>query len=148
MTDFENNTNDSQAIANTTDNPLQPSTSMTMVSINDISFTVEIANTDETRANGLMHRESLPAKTGMWFIFDASDNYSFWMKDTLIPLDIIFVDDQMTIVDIIYDTTPQSTELLSSNTEFQFVLELNAHEANEYGIEIGNTVTLHLGNQK
>lgn len=112
----------------------------------DIPITVnaEIADDPQERAMGLMNRASLPAGQGMLFVFDDSAPRSFWMKDTLISLDIIFISADFEIVDI---TTmePCKTLICSSyvsNGSAQYVLEVNAGFADEHGIEKGNKVVV------
>ena len=63
------------------------------------AYRVEIAATPESRAQGLMYRESLPANTGMIFLFDGEGAHHFWMKNTMIPLDIIYEDDTLLVVE-------------------------------------------------
>jgi len=113
--------------------------------IGDHDFSAEIAKSDAERAKGLMGRESLAKNFGMWFEFPQMGNYKFWMKDTMIPLDLLFIDSDMKVVDIIKNTSPNSTETLSSSAPFQYVLELNAGAADEDEIKIGDTVEKRIG---
>lgn len=113
-------------------------------------FKVEIAETDAERAHGLMQRESLPADQGMWFVFPRTVEPlegRFWMKDTKIPLDIIFVDETMKVVCVIENTVPESTELLSSSASFRYVLEVTAGTAEKFGIKAGDEVKRAIGSQ-
>ena len=70
------------------------------VEIGEQKFEVEIANTNESRQKGLMFRESLEKNKGMLFVFDYEEKHSFWMKNTLLPLDIIWISKDKKIVDI------------------------------------------------
>jgi len=106
--------------------------------------TVEIAQTEEERAKGLMGRDSLPENHGMWFIFPTTVQDSFWMKDTKISLDILFVSEEGKIVDIISNTTPFSTDLLTSQVTYRYVLEVNAGFAASHVIAKGDKITISL----
>lgn len=105
---------------------------------------VEIARSDEERARGLMRRESLPENQGMWFIFPEEVQDPFWMKDTLISLDIIFVGSDNKVVDIIANTTPQSTDLLTPKARYRSVLEVNAGFSAKRGIRVGDSAELKI----
>ena len=90
-------------------------------------FTVEIADTPTEREKGLMNRESMAENHGMLFIFLASDFYNFWMKNTLIPLDIIWLDDQMNVVRIL-TAQPCETdfcEIYKPGALAKYVVEFN-----------------------
>ena len=99
------------------------------LTINDQTFQITVRDTPAERAQGLMHRPSMPENEGMWFVFDDPGIYSFWMKNTLIPLDIIWVDEAFVIVDIqaaapcpiTADDCPRYTP----KARAQYVLELN-----------------------
>ncbi|MBI4126833.1 MAG: DUF192 domain-containing protein [Deltaproteobacteria bacterium] len=110
-----------------------------------VNVTVEIAQTDEERARGLMGRESLPNNNGMWFAFADDVEDRFWMKDTTIPLDIIFVGSDNKIVDLIQNTVPLSTELLGSRTPYRYVLEVNAGFVADHGLRVGDQAQLRIG---
>ena len=75
-------------------------TSLTPVTVNDETFYVEVAKNDQEREKGLMDRKSMAADEGMLFIFEEMDQHNFWMKNTLIPLDMVWIDGNKTVVDI------------------------------------------------
>ncbi|MFC6656249.1 DUF192 domain-containing protein [Roseibium salinum] len=104
-------------------------------------FVAEIAATSEQRARGLMFREEMAADHGMLFIFEGESNRSFWMKNTPLPLDIIYIDAAGRIVSIAADTTPFSEAVIPSGAPARFVLELNAGTAEKIGIERGDQVS-------
>lgn len=128
--------------------PTTPGTMATIV-VGQASFNVWIAESDEDRAKGLMKRESLPENQGMWFVFPVSENYSFWMKDTLIPLDWIFVDvdgsGQMKVVDIKADNKPKDETLYAPKAPFRYALEINAGQAAKLGLKVGDAVQVRIG---
>lgn len=111
---------------------------------NGVSKTVraEIADTVELRTKGLQKRESLGEDEAMWFVFDQEVRSSFWMKDTLIALDLIFVDSDMNVVDIIVDASPMTTTPLMSQRPYRYVLEVPAGFVNKNTIIIGNKVSI------
>ncbi len=121
------------------------SKALATIIVGSTPFSVEIAETDEEKARGLMNRESLPENSGMWFIFDRPVRESFWMKDTLIPLDIIFVGEDMRIVHIKENAVPKSLEMISSSTPYMYVLEINAGKVAEQGIKEGDEVQKKIG---
>ena len=107
-----------------------------------IHVSVEVAATDETRALGLMYRRELPELHGMLFLFPRQEPLSFWMKNTPLPLDILFIDSSLTIVSIARNTTPFSEKLLPSEKPAQFVLEVNGGFCQRHGIAVGDRVEL------
>lgn len=124
--------------------PTTPGTVGTIV-VGETPFSVEYAVTDEEKAKGLMNRESLPDDYGMWFVFSHPVEEQFWMKDTLIPLDIIFVGENMKVVHISESAVPKSLEMISSPVPFMYVLEINAGKSAEYGLEVGDNVEKRIG---
>jgi uncharacterized membrane protein (UPF0127 family) len=104
-------------------------------------FTVEIARTPEQQAQGLMHRQSLAPDRGMLFPYDPPQDASFWMKNTLIPLDIIFIRADGTIARIAENTVPLSLEPVSSLEPVGAVLEIAGGRAAELGIQAGDKVS-------
>ena len=105
---------------------------------------VEIADTDEQRAQGLMNRESLPDDAGMMFVYFEPSQAGFWMKNTLIPLSVAFIDEEETITQII-DMEPCKQELCPSyapKSAYVAALEVNQGMFDEWGIDVGDTVRL------
>ncbi|HKX89908.1 MAG TPA: DUF192 domain-containing protein [Sphingopyxis sp.] len=98
-------------------------------------FRIEIARTDEEQARGLMFRTSLPADSGMLFPFPKPKIASFWMKNTLIPLDMIFIRADGSIDRIAENTIPESLEPVVSGGEVSAVLELPGGTAARLGID-------------
>jgi uncharacterized protein len=107
-------------------------------------FAIEIAETPEQMEQGLMYRESLPPDAGMLFAFPAPTVARFWMKNTLIPLDMLFVDDAGKIVNIHERAVPQSLEAISAAAPVKAVVELNGGTAARLGIKPGDTVQYKL----
>ena len=103
-------------------------------------FTVEVARTPEEQTYGLMNRASLAADRGMIFPYDPQIAVAFWMKNTLIPLDIIFIAPGGKILNIAANTTPMSLEPVPSAGPVEAVLELAGGRAAELGIEAGDQV--------
>lgn len=101
-------------------------------------FIIEIADTPEKQKQGLMYRESMYDYQAMLFVNDKADNQSFWMKNTYLPLDIIFIGSDSTIVSISENTTPFSEEKLLSEGPAQFVMEVNAGQASVNNLKKGD----------
>jgi uncharacterized protein len=101
---------------------------------------IEIAATEYAREKGLMNRTSMNENQGMLFIFDYPKVESFWMKNTVIPLDMIFVDSNNRIVHIGYNAVPFSEALISSEKPALYVVEVNAGYCKKYNINIGNKI--------
>ncbi|WP_106639998.1 DUF192 domain-containing protein [Allosphingosinicella vermicomposti] len=104
------------------------------------AFRVEVARTSDEQAKGLMFRDTLPGDEGMIFPFPSPRMASFWMKNTFIPLDIIFIRADGTIANIAENTTPQSLEPVGSIEPVAAVLELAGGRARTLGIEAGDKV--------
>ena len=105
------------------------------------AFEVEIANTPETRARGLMFRRSLPADGGMLFDFAPGEtDVSMWMKNTYIPLDMVFIRANGTIRHIAENTTPFSEATISSRGPVKAVLEVAGGTCQRLGIAAGDRV--------
>lgn len=104
------------------------------------SFAVEVAATAEEQAQGLMHRTELGPNDGMIFPRTPARQASFWMKNTVIPLDIIFVGDDGKILNIAANTTPLSLDPVESAGPVVLVFEIAGGRAAELGIEAGDLV--------
>jgi uncharacterized membrane protein (UPF0127 family) len=104
------------------------------------SFRVEVADTMEAQRKGLMFRTELPADEGMIFPYDGTTAEAFWMKNTVIPLDIIFIGPDHKISNIGAMATPYSLDPIYSVGSVLGVLELRGGRAAELGIEPGDTV--------
>jgi uncharacterized protein len=102
------------------------------------SFTVEIARTPAQMERGLMFRDRLAPDRGMLFLYETEQPVSFWMKNTLIPLDLIFADSSGRILQIAQRAVPLSTELISSEQPVRAVLEVNGGTAARLGIAVGD----------
>jgi uncharacterized membrane protein (UPF0127 family) len=90
------------------------------------TFEVEVVSSPEDRARGLMFRQSLAPDRGMLFIFEATEVHPFWMKNTLIPLDMIFMDGSGAVLGTIRNAVPKSEESRSIGVPSRFVLEVAA----------------------
>ncbi|MCB5230416.1 MAG: DUF192 domain-containing protein [Candidatus Cloacimonas sp.] len=101
------------------------------------SIDIEIADTDETRLQGLMYRTVLLQNQGMLFIFPRTEIVSMWMQNTYIPLDMIFVRENKTVSEIITASTTHSERFLISEEECRYVIEVNAGFAEANGIREG-----------
>jgi uncharacterized membrane protein (UPF0127 family) len=102
---------------------------------------IEIADTPAKRTLGLMYRRSLPQDAGMLFIFESSGPLSFWMKNTYIPLDMIFADEGKTIVSIAKNTVPLSEALIPSGKNAMYVVEVNAGFCDKHGIRTSDLIS-------
>ena len=103
-------------------------------------FTVEIADTDELRERGLMFRQRLPEDQGMLFDFGEPRQIAMWMKNTYIPLDMVFVRANGTVAYIAENTTPKSLEPIGVQEPVLSVLELAAGTAKRIGLRSGDMV--------
>ncbi len=117
------------------------------VELSGRSFGVEIADTREKQALGLMYRDTMPADQGMLFIFPNEAPRSFWMKNTRISLDIMYFDKDLKLVSISANTPPcrvSRCPAYPSSGPTQYVLELNAGIAKELGVSPGDRLTIEL----
>ena len=115
------------------------------VEIGGERYSVEVADDDAERARGLMFRDAMPAGHGMLFIHEREEPQSYWMKNTRIPLDILYFDDERRLVSQQRDVPPCSLgnacPSYPSNAPARYVLELNAGEAQRLGLRDGAVIT-------
>ncbi|KIC44471.1 hypothetical protein RA28_16290 [Ruegeria sp. ANG-S4] len=102
-----------------------------------IRFDIEVARTPQERSRGLMFREQLPTRAGMLFVFDPPQRVAFWMKNTLIPLDMIFTDRTGTVTHVHEGAIPGDLTPIDGGDSVYTVLEINAGLAARYGIRPG-----------
>jgi uncharacterized membrane protein (UPF0127 family) len=107
----------------------------------DHTFTIEIADTVEERARGLMYRRELADDAGMLFDFKEEERASFWMRNTYIPLDMLFIEEDGTIESIAERTIPFSEKSVLSKGPVRYVLEINGGRSDALGIEAGDVVS-------
>ena len=103
-------------------------------------FSVEISHDPAERAKGLMFRRELPENAGMLFLYDQPQPAAMWMKNTIIPLDMIFIAAGGKVHRIVSHTVPHSTEAIASEGDVVAVLELNAGQADKMALRIGDKV--------
>lgn len=108
---------------------------------------VEIADTESTRSRGLMFRERLAPNEGMIFVFDEPGEHAFWMKNTLIPLDMLWLDGAKSILHIAHSVPPCKadpcpTYAPAAGARASFVVELESGFANRHGVKIGDRVAV------
>ena len=127
-------------IASVTACQAEPKVTITTKDGRTVSFVVEIADTPSKREMGLQYRRDLAADRGMIFLFPAESQQSFWMKNTPLPLDMIFINRERKIVGIIEQTVPFSLDPRSVTAPSQFVLEINGGLAKRHGIKAGDAV--------
>lgn len=115
---------------------------LAMMQVGEEPVKVELATTEEAQIRGLMERMIMPRNMGMLFIFEDLKPRSFWMKNTKIPLDILYLDDQGVIVDIIQAEPCKHDPCSSypSRAPAKYVLELNAGMAEVFGVGIGDSL--------
>jgi uncharacterized membrane protein (UPF0127 family) len=105
-----------------------------------VTIDIEIADTDYDRQLGLMKRNEMREREGMLFIFPDNDIKSFWMRNTLIPLDMLFVNSEKKIVTIHKNTKPLSDQSYHSTAPAVYVVEVNAGFADKYNIKEGDRI--------
>lgn len=109
-----------------------------------VDFAIEVADSEEERARGLMFRNNLDPDYGMLFVFPKEAQVAFWMKNTFIPLDMLFIDADMTIMGIAHATPCEADpcQTYPSGAPAQYVLEINGGLAEEKNIKAGDRVSL------
>jgi len=107
---------------------------------------IEIADTDVKRIKGLMNRYSMEPQQGMLFIFDYEDIQSFWMKNTYLSLDMLFISADFEILQIYENAFPLNENVIISEVKAQYVLEILGGMAKKNGIKVGDRVELGIRN--
>jgi uncharacterized membrane protein (UPF0127 family) len=108
-----------------------------------LTFRVEVARTEPEREKGLMYRDHLAPDAGMLFLFERPSIQTFWMKNTLIPLDMIFISSGHTIAGVVANARPLTLTARSVNEPSQYVLEIGGGLASRLGIRAGEHVEFH-----
>lgn len=118
----------------------QPQVTVVTEGGRELTFQVEVADTPAKRELGLQYRRDLAVDRGMVFLFPGESEHSFWMKNTPIPLDMIFINKDRRIVGIVERAVPFSTDSRSVPGSSQFVLEINGGLSKAHGIKTGDSV--------
>jgi uncharacterized membrane protein (UPF0127 family) len=103
-------------------------------------FTVEVSDSSAERSRGLMFVEQMATTQGMLFVYGRPQSVSFWMRNTLIPLDMVFVDDTGVIRNIHSMAQPLDETPIFGGTDIQFVLEINGGLADRLGMDVGDQI--------
>ena len=106
-----------------------------------LNYRVEVADTRRLKGIGLMYRSSMPAGQGMLLLNKKPQPLNIWMKNTFIPLDIIYIDTDWHIVRIVENAQPESTTVMPSDGKVKAVLELNAGQVEKRSIAVGDRVS-------
>ena len=117
--------------------PVDPEPLVVEASGGEVRFAIEIADDDAERSAGLMFRRVMPDDRGMLFVFENTRRVSFWMKNTPMPLDLVFIDEKGIVTEI-RQGVPYSTASIASQAEVRFVLEVKAGTAQKVGIVAGS----------
>ncbi len=119
----------------------QQSTPTIDITIKDKTLSLEIAKSAIQKSRGLSNRNSLCPNCGMIFVYRIESIYPFWMKNTLIPLDIIWVNKQGTVVDIIQGK-PNDLSILTPKSKALYIIELNLDTSNNLNLKIGDQIQI------
>lgn len=114
--------------------------------VNRVAFSVSVAADRESRRQGLSGVTGLPEYGGKLFIFDTPGKHGIWMKDMLFPIDVLWFDEQFTLIHIEQNMTPESyPAVFAPPQDARFVLEVNAYTAEALNLTVGNSLTLPVG---
>ena len=105
-----------------------------------VTVRVEIADDDPERQRGLMFREQLAPDAGMLFLFETPQHLTFWMRNTYLPLDMIFIESSLTVLGVVENAEPRTETTRSVPGVSQYVLEVNAGFSREHGLTPGTVV--------
>ncbi len=117
------------------------------INVNNRIFKVDVAETDLEKTMGLMYRKTLPENEGMFFIFDRSGVYTFWMANTFVDMDILWIDENMQVAYIqknaksCPDPTKTTCNIYNPKISAKYVLEINAGLSSKYGFKVGDRVS-------
>jgi len=103
-------------------------------------FLVELAKNEYEKKKGLQCKKYLKKNEGMLFIWSDEDYRNFWMKNTAIPLDLIFINSSLEVIEVYFDARPFSEKLIRSEKRAKFVLELNVGVFKELGFDVGDRI--------
>jgi len=120
--------------------PAPPATVAVDTGGRKITFHVELAMTPDQQSRGLMFRQSLATDAGMLFVFDRMSVHAFWMKNTLIPLDMLFIGADRRIVGIVANAEPKTETARTVGEPSQYVLEIGGGLSGQLGIRAGQLV--------
>lgn len=120
--------------------PVLEELSISTVDGKTVVYHIEVARTPSQMQRGLMFRDSLSEDRGMLFIYQPERTARMWMKNTILPLDMLFIDANGRIINIARNTTPFSLDTIDSGGEVRGVLELNAGQTEKHGIATGDRV--------
>lgn len=109
-----------------------------------VRIDVEVADNRRDIVQGLMYRQSMEDQQGMLFLMDNEEPQSFWMLNTLISLDIVYINGEKEIVSITPDTTPKSTDPIPSGAPAKYVLEVNAGFCQQHNVKVGDQIEWQL----
>ena len=123
------------------ENPVGPRSSLSVETATGVyPYQVEVADTEPSRERGLMYRREVASGTGMLFDMGVTRDVAFWMHNTFVPLDIIFISEKGKVVSIAHGARPQSDTRIPSELPVRFVLELPTPEAKRIGLAVGDRV--------
>ena len=107
----------------------------------ELNYRVEVADTNRLKSIGLMYRSSMPEGQGLLLLNEKPQRMNIWMKNTFIPLDIIYIDSNGHIVKIVENARTESTTVMPSGGKVKAVLELNSGQVRQKNISVGDSVT-------
>lgn len=117
----------------------------TYFKIGDVELLVEVEDTPEGRAQGLGFRDNIPHRAGMLFVFEREGAYSFWMKDTFVDIDIIWLSKDRKILHIEKEVTPETyPTVFSPNVLAKYVLEVKGGFSDKYGLALNDKASFEL----
>ena len=128
----------------------RPKTKTIPITLGDTKYNFEIAKTISQKSTGLSNRNSLCQNCGMIFVYSSENIYPFWMKDTLIPLDMIWFDKTGKIVTYLNaipepNTAITKLKVYKNTTPAQYILEINSHDFDKLNLKIGDVIKLPYG---